>query len=342
MKLIQRMAPVWLILALLFPAPALAERQAGEPAVSAVGPVGMTVSNMDRAIDFYSRILSFDKVSDSEVWGSEYEQLQGIFGLRIRVVQMQLGAETLELTEYLTPRGRPIPVDSRSNDRWFQHVAIITNDMDRAYSWLRQNSVQHASTGPQLLPAWNPNAGGIQAFYFKDPDDHVLEVLQFPPDKGDPRWQLPSDRLFLGIDHTAIVIGNTETSLHFYSDILGFRVAGTSENYGDEQEHLNNVEGAHLRITSLRTAAGPAIEFLEYLSPIDGRPYPADARPNDLWHWQTTLFSDDASAAGERVLGKPASFISPGLISIPTSALGFRRGELLRDPDGHALRLVER
>ena len=43
--------------------------------------------------------------------------------------------------------GRPAPADSRSNDRWFQHVAIIVSDMDRAYARLRQFKVQQASTG---------------------------------------------------------------------------------------------------------------------------------------------------------------------------------------------------
>ena len=56
------------------------------------------------------------------------------------------------------PRGRPAPVDSRSNDRWFQHVAIVVSDMDGAYAALRSERVEHASTGPQRLPDWNPNA----------------------------------------------------------------------------------------------------------------------------------------------------------------------------------------
>jgi catechol 2,3-dioxygenase-like lactoylglutathione lyase family enzyme len=57
--------------------------------------------------------------------------------------------------------------------------------------------------------------------------------------------------LFLGIDHTAIVVWDTEASVKFYRDLLGLHVAGESENYGTEQEHLNNVFGAHLRITAL-------------------------------------------------------------------------------------------
>ena len=213
---------------------ALEARPAG--LIRAVGAIGMTVGNVERSIAFYSDVLGFEKVSDVEVLGEDYERLQGIFGLRMHIVRMRLGGETIELTEYLTPRGRPIPVDSRSHDRWFQHIAIIVTDMDRAYAWLRQHQVEHASPAPQRLPDWNVNAGGIRAFYFKDPDGHPLEILWFPRGKGDPKWQRPSDRLFLGIDHTAIVVSDTARSLRCYRDTLGLRVAGESENYGPEQE----------------------------------------------------------------------------------------------------------
>ena len=76
---------------------------AGEPLplVEQVGAIGMTVSDMDRSVDFYSRVLSFEKVSDVEVTGETYERLQGVFGLRMRVVRMRLGDEFIELTEYL-------------------------------------------------------------------------------------------------------------------------------------------------------------------------------------------------------------------------------------------------
>src|SRR5574341_2160864 len=186
-----------------------AARQTAQPLVKAVDSVGFTVSDVDASVEFFSKVLSFEKVSEVEVAGDEYERLQGVFGLRMRVVRMRLGDEQIELTEYLAPRGRPVTVDSRSNDRWFQHIAIITSDMDRAYQWLRKNKVEHASTGPQRLPDWNKNAGGIRAFYFRDPDKHWLEILQFPEGKGDAKWQR-KERLFLGIDHTAIVVSNTE------------------------------------------------------------------------------------------------------------------------------------
>jgi catechol 2,3-dioxygenase-like lactoylglutathione lyase family enzyme len=308
------------------------------PVASAVEAVGFTVSDMDRAVAFYSDVLTFEKISDVEVAGEAYERVTGVFGARSRIVRMRLGDDVIELTEYLASRGRPIPVDSRSQDRWFQHIAIIVSDMDLAYARLRAHKVQHASTGPQRLPDWNPNAGGIEAFYFRDPDGHTLEVLEFPKGKGLAKWHLPTSKLFLGIDHTAIVSGSTNLSLAFYRDVLGMTVVGESENYGTEQEHLNNVFGARLRITALRAASGPGVELLEYLAPTDGRPYPPDARSNDLFHWQTLIAASDGGAADRSLRRAGARFVSPGPVALGDTASVI----LVRDPDGHAVALKSR
>ncbi len=309
---------------------------------SGVDAIGITVSDMDRAVDFYSKVLTFEKVSDTEIAGEEFEHLEGVFGLRMRIVRMRLGDEFIDLTEYLAPKGRPIPVDSRSNDRWFQHIAIIVTDMDKAYGRLREYRVEHASSGPQRLPEWNKNAAGISAFYFKDPDQHPLEVLQFPVDKGAEKWHRSAGKLFLGIDHTAIVVWNTDASLKYYRDLLGMRVAGESENYGTEQEHLNNVFGAHLRITALRGASGPGIELLEYLAPRDGRAFPLDEHANDLVHRHTVLMTPNADSTARELLAAGAIFVSSGVVANPIKQLGFTRAFLVRDPDGHVIQLEEK
>jgi catechol 2,3-dioxygenase-like lactoylglutathione lyase family enzyme len=268
------------------------------PVLSVVS-VGMTVDDMSRSLEFFTKTLDF-KVDSDRIDVSA----------TTRVVQLRLGDETLELTDFLSPGGRPVPPNSRSNDRWFQHAAIVTTDMDAAYKRLAERNARAASVAPQRLPDWNPNAGGIRAFYFFDPDNHVLEIIQFPPGKGDPRWQ-QRNALFAGIDHTAIVVGDTGRSVAFYRDKLGMKIAGGSENYGPEQEALNNVRGAPLRITTLRAAGGgPGVELLEYLAPHDGRPYPTDAVPADLFHWQTRMLVHGMAAP------------------------------LVRDPDGHAISFV--
>ena len=306
----------------------------------ALDGIGVTVSDMDRAVAFYSA-LTFQKVSDKEVFGEEYEHLEGVFGARMRIVRMQLGDEHIDLIKYLAPRGRPIPVDSRSNDLWFQHIAIVVRDMDQAFAKLRELKVQFVSTAPQTLPPSIPAAAGIKAFYFHDPDQHNLEIIYFPPGKGDPRWQ-EMDKLFLGIDHTAIGISNTDASLKFYQDLLGLRKAGESENFGTEQEHLNQVFGAHLRITGMRASSGPGVEFLEYLTPRDGRPRPHDVHANDVVHWQTVVVTDNLDLVAKRLRDSHAVFVSSGIIQTPKGSTGFSKGLLVSDPDGHDVLLIQK
>lgn len=316
-----------------------ARQTPAHPAV-AVASIAITVSDLDTATAWYRDVLGFTPVASPITLGGEpFERLVGTFGATARVQELALGLERIELIEFLTPRGRPFPGDTRSNDLWFQHIAVIVRDMDEAYAHLRRSGVTHASQGPQRLPDWNVNAGGVRAFYFRDPDGHFLEVLEFPSGKGEQRWQ-SDERLFLGIDHTAIVVDDTEASLGFYRDMLGFEVAGESENFGPEQERLNAVFPARLRITSLRAPNGPAIELLEYLTPRDGRPIPLDSRPSDLWHWHVVIESGDADALFTACRGAGGRPISPGA-QANSLGHGEGRGLMARDPDGHALLFVK-
>lgn len=299
-----------------------------DAAVSEVRTIGITVANLPRALEFYTNVLPFCQSASTEIQGAEYAELFNLPGGRAKVAELKLGEERIALVEHAWS-GKAIPHDSRSYDHWFQHIAIVVTDMERAYEHLRRHKVRHVSTAPQTLPAWNTNAGGIKAFYFMDTEGHVLEIIWFPPEKGDARWQAETDRLFLGIDHTAIVVSDTEQSLRFYGETLGFRVAGESENYGPEQERLNQVFGARLRITALRAPRGPGIEFLEYIAPPGGRPLWAEAKANDLTFWSTEIIVDSVGSAGGTWISKRAT------------AIGSQRTVLTRDPDGHALRFVE-
>jgi len=107
---------------------------------------------------------------------------------RVRIVRMRLGDELIE-----------DPAAGRS----LQRVAIVVNDIEQAYLWLRRHRVQPASPAPR--PDWNPETGGIRTVHFSDPDAHPLALVEFPADKGAGRWRRPTDQVFLGIDHSAAV-----------------------------------------------------------------------------------------------------------------------------------------
>lgn len=310
--------------------------------ITKIDATGFTVRDMNTSVKFYTEVLGFKKISDTEFSGADYEILEGIFGLNIRVVRLQLGDEQIELTDYLTSGGRSIPEDAKANDLSFQHIAIVVSDMEKAFAQLRKFNVEFVSTSPQTLPKTIPPAEGVKAFYFHDPDKHNLELIYFPEGKGQTKWHAVTDKIFLGIDHTAIGISNTDNSLYFYQKLLGIERKGESFNYGIEQEHLNNVEGASLHITGLRSPDGPGIEFLQYLKPGVGKPYPPDTKANDIWYWQTTLFVDDANSLFEKLHSLNYGFVSKKLVHLKEENGNSTDAFIVKDPDGHAMLIEEK
>ena len=49
-----------------------------------------------------------------------------------------------------------------------------------------------------------------------------------------------------------------------------------------------------------------------------------------------------ADAAAEKLKAGRVHFVSPGVATIRDRALGINKGFLVRDPDGHALQLIEK
>jgi catechol 2,3-dioxygenase-like lactoylglutathione lyase family enzyme len=309
--------------------------------MDAVESMGMTVADMDRSIYFYTTVLSCQKISDRQVSGGKIDRLYGLADVDLRVVKLQLGDESIELIEFLTPKGRPIPPDSQSNDRWFKHIAIVVQDMAQAYQHLQHHWVSQTSPNPQTLPAWNPVAGGIESFYFKDPNGHNLELIHFPADKGDPKWQILSESLFLGIDHTAIVVANTAVSLAFYCGLLGMKLQQESLNFGTEQVNLSGVDRAKVKISSLKGLVGLGIELLEYIEPNTGRSLPIDPHPNDIYCCQTTIATEKLVSKLQQLKAEGFPLISTDLLPTSESDLEFGQSFLIKDPDGHIIKLIQ-
>jgi len=250
------------------------------------------VSDLDRMVSFFTQVLEFKEVERLELEGVDFEKLYQLPKGKAKLVKLQLGDEFNYLMEFSSSKQDSFPEDSRSNDLWFQHIAIVVSDMEKAYAKLIKNGVSAISESCQTIPEWNKSAAGVKAFYFRSPEGHPLELIYFPPGKGNPNWQKKKG-LFLGIDHTAIGVASTEKSLEFYQDNLGMQVVGGSLNYGDTQEKLSGVTGAKVKITTMQfpDSKSMGIEFLEYLNPLDGRK--KQVGPADRLFETQTLFQVD-------------------------------------------------
>ena len=315
--------------------------------------IGFTCRDAEALANFYTSHLGCHRQECLELEAGSYAELIGLPGSRLKLLRLQLGAEQLELLEVLElgsglRPGRFIPADSRSNDLWFQHICVVVADMAAAAGpvqhLIQQGQLQSISSAPQTLPSWNQAAAGIQAFKFHDPEGHCLELLQFPEDKGEPRWhQATEGSTFLGIDHSAIANADTPRSCRFYEKLLGLQLGGDGVNSGIEQDHLDGLSETEVRITGHRCPEGPGIECLNYLQPGGGRPLPADQNSADSAHWQIRLAVSDLEAIASQLESTGGSWVSPGIVELSgnqATAVGFSRALQIRDPDGHQLQIV--
>ena len=228
----------------------------------------------------------------------------------------------LELTEYLAPRGRPIRPTRAATTGGSSTSRSSSATWTRLRAAARQHGVAHASTGPQRLPDWNPNAGGIEAFYFRDPDGHFLEMLQFPPGKGDAEWHAHGPAVPRHRPHRDRRRPTPSGRCASTARRSACASPARSENYGIEQEHLNNVFGARLRITTLRAPTGARRRAARVPRAAQRTADPADLSAADVAHWQTTVVTPRNRsvratrcvrrlariASGRHTAGEPLSF----------------------------------
>jgi catechol 2,3-dioxygenase-like lactoylglutathione lyase family enzyme len=190
-------------------------------AVATASVVGMdsilvTVSDLDRTQAFYRDGLGFETAGQGEMVGDGFAHLVGLRDGRAKTLTMRLGQDEVTFVEY-ERSGKSYPADSRSPDLWFQHFAIVVSDMDKAYAALQRVGFTPISdAGPVTLP---PANGFVKAFKFRDPDGHPLELLYFPPGQGRQVWAGHSDKVFLGVDHSAIGVVDTARSEAFYGTL---------------------------------------------------------------------------------------------------------------------------
>jgi catechol 2,3-dioxygenase-like lactoylglutathione lyase family enzyme len=296
----------------------------------------ITVSDLDQTEAFYRDGLGFTTTTRQSSDQAATERLLGISG-PMDSLTMELGRERVEFIHY-SKSGRQYPVDSRSPDLWFQHLAIVVADMDVAYARLQKVSFKPISEdGPRTLPEED---GRVRAFKFRDPDGHPLELVYFPAGQGRKIWAVhDKDRIELGVDHTAISVSQTPASLAFYAKLLGMTAAYKVTNTGVAQDQLDGIRNAKVRITGLRPASqdGPGIELLDYRSLPRGRPSSLDSRPDDLWHAHIVLRVDALDEMTAALHRHKVRFVSSGIVRLGNG----KRAVEITDPDGHSLVLEE-
>jgi catechol 2,3-dioxygenase-like lactoylglutathione lyase family enzyme len=299
--------------------------------------ITLIVSDLDRAEQDYVGTFGCRIVHRADIEPSLIRVLC-IRRARGRRSLLRLGREQIELLEFTDSAGRPYPPDSTSTDLWFQHMAIVVNDMPDAYQRVMANRRFRpiSREGPVRLP---DSSGGMTAFKFRDHDGHPLELLAFPEERVPAAWRNGNGTgSFIGVDHTAIAVSHTARSTGFFGSVFGFSVGTRTENQGPEQAALDDVEAVCVSVTRLAPdLPAPRMELLRYHVGTR-RPVPASTASNDIvaTHSVVRAASLDPIAAALDRRGTPVAdrdymVLRDGM-----------RAVLVAGPDGHRFLVEER
>jgi catechol 2,3-dioxygenase-like lactoylglutathione lyase family enzyme len=272
---------------------------------------------------------------DLEILAEFYQAAFGFLrpgrGLTLAIssgVELRLGSQAIRLIR-AQPGGRPYPADVAGWSPLFQHIAIVVADMARAYTHLSTipGWTRISTSGPQVLPA---ASGGVSAFKFSDPEGHPLELIAFPPGAVPPQWRTTLQDVCLGIDHSAISVSSTATSVNFYKS-LGLDRSSGSLNVGREQAMLDDVPDAVVEVTALTPAqTTPHVELLCYQGDFDRR-VPAQAA-NDATATRLVL-----TVESRATLEAICAHLSRAPLTGPELSEDKLYRALLHDPDGHLI-----
>ena len=267
--------------------------------------IGLNVRDLDAATAFYVEALGFTAATPRD---ADPAMARLLGAQTMQVARMGRGRQVMELAA-TDPPGAPYPPDSHSNDAWFQHCALVTDDIAADHARLARHAFTPISRhGPQKLP------GGIVAFKFRDPDGHPLELIQFPS---------PDRRTAGGIDHSAIVVSDVDRTIGFYTARLGLAVQARKVNAGPAQAALDDLDGPTVDVVALAPAEpAPHVELLGYRTPRGRTPRPL--------HLHDIAAARLVFATASPLPGAATTVLSDGTIVT-----------LLRDPDGHVLLLEQ-
>ena len=141
--------------------------------------VGLTVSDLERSIAFYRDVLGLEFQGEIFMEGEEPDKMFRRVNCKARVAYLNgskvVEAPPVELIQFVNNEVKKVPSDLFTTS--ISEVCFYTNDIDSAYKHLVDNNVECLSE-PQYFDFRADGFGESRAFYFRDPDGIILEMMQ--------------------------------------------------------------------------------------------------------------------------------------------------------------------
>ena len=141
--------------------------------------VGLTVSNLDKSIAFYRDVLGLTFQGEIMMVGEETDKMFQKKNCKARVAYLNgskaVEAPPIELIQFIDEDVNKVKSDLFTTS--ISEVCFYTDDIDSVYKVLIENHVECLSE-PQYFDFSSQGFGKSKAFYFKDPDGIILEMMQ--------------------------------------------------------------------------------------------------------------------------------------------------------------------
>ena len=141
--------------------------------------VGLTVSDLDRSIAFYRDILGLEFQGEIFMAGEETDRLFRMKDTKARVAYLNgskaIEAPPIELIQFVDNKVKKVKGNLFTTS--ISEVCFYTDDIERVYNSLIENHVECLSE-PKYFDFRANELGESRAFYFRDPDGIVLEMMQ--------------------------------------------------------------------------------------------------------------------------------------------------------------------
>jgi catechol 2,3-dioxygenase-like lactoylglutathione lyase family enzyme len=134
---------------------------------------GIVVSDLDKAVTFYQKLLGLEKPSRFEWSQSQSDNVEKVINIKdsaARVAMLEGDGFNVELFEYSAPSQTGDPAGERPCDHGIRHIAFQFDDIDAACKRLIDAGGTMHHEPVRLGRTW--------AIYCRDPFGNIVELMQ--------------------------------------------------------------------------------------------------------------------------------------------------------------------
>lgn len=289
--------------------------------ISGINHVGMSVRDLNAAVDFYTRAVAVEEEPSKVLSNSAAERASGFGSTPIGRTALRGPNGYLELSQYdasLFGTTEVLPVQGPG----VTHVCYQAPSSEDIYSRFKAEGATPVSRGQEPISLLGR---GVYYAYERDCDGIMFETehLDNPNFEGS-----------IWLSHVALVSPDLDRLVDFYEILLGFEPnRRTNKAAGPRFDEVADYEGVHIRAAwfDLSNMILELWQFVNPVTPAAGAPVPYEK----IGYTKFAFEVSDIEKDHKRLVESGVQFLSaPVQTAESTEVYG-------RDPDGNLFSLIQ-